>query len=865
MAEPSTRLTARSAAASALATSPIERLLRRNTLSFLRRVVGTVIAAVVVLGTISLFLAWHQYDQGKAAALNDLEARAVAVSEIVDTYFDAEIGSLNAIARTPLVTESRVAEMGPYFRRLEASKPALFSGAISWIDLHGQLEATSGRGPLVDLAKRQYVREVLAHDAPYVSSGLVGLTTGKAVVVIAVPTDDRQGKLSGVLTGSLLLGAFRENRQTLELGYGGLEIVDRDGHELLAGLTPVRNLSLLKRIRSKPSGAVASSRDLAGNGDQAVAYANSTLSGWTVILERPRSALFASAWNSLLLELASLGAVVLVVFGLLALVVRRSRRDADLQEERALGWGALTSALSASATPAEVAEALLTALARAFGDAIAVVGVEEPGGQLRVAARTRLRAGRTLREERAALERVAELARAGARGAPIEDEPSIRTITASGLRQIRALNGLPIRGGDARPIGSLALLTRGAPLEEGEWALLASFAEQAGLALERAGRFAHEHELALRLQRSLLPERLPSVEGAELSGHYHAGGPALEVGGDWYDAVRRPDGVIQLCVGDVSGRGIGPATVMGRQRNIFHVCAYETLSPAEIIRRLIRYTTTDEMITLVCVSLDPYRGRLTYASAGHPPALLVDHDSGSIMRLSGASAPPIGVADPSDIVEASVPLPARSVLAMYTDGLIERRGANIDDGIDLLGNVIAAEEHPRPSEILAELTDAIGAPDDDVALLLARLEPARMPFDLELPAQPDSLATIRRRLREWLARRGFARRDADEIILATSEACNNAIEHAYREAGGVVRLRVEEEPELIRLTISDEGEWRENAANEQRGRGIQLMNGLMDVVELSRGLKGTSVTLERQLRSRAGDYATSAAQPSSAA
>ena len=102
----------------------------------------------------------------------------------------------------------------------------------------------------------------------------------------------------------------------------------------------------------------------------------------------------------------------------------------------------------------------------------------------------------------------------------------------------------------------------------------------------------------MRLQRSLLPDRLPSTEGLELAGHYQAGGDAVEVGGDWYDAVKRPDGIIQLCVGDVSGKGVGAATVMGRQRNVFHVYAHDYVSPAEIIRRMLRHVSGEEMITL---------------------------------------------------------------------------------------------------------------------------------------------------------------------------------------------------------------------------------------------------------------------------
>src|SRR5262249_10600527 len=158
-------------------------------------------------------------------------------------------------------------------------------------------------------------------------------------------------------------------------------------------------------------------------------------------------------------------------------------------------------------------------------------------------------------------------------------------------------------------LGTLGLLTREPELDASDWALLESFADLATQALQRAWRFAREHDLAVRLQRSLLPGALPELDGMSLDAHYLAGAAAVEVGGDWYDAVRRPDGIIQLCVGDVSGRGIGAATVMGTQRSIFRAYAYECESPSAIVQRMLRHMEGEgEMITVAAVSIDPYTG-----------------------------------------------------------------------------------------------------------------------------------------------------------------------------------------------------------------------------------------------------------------
>ncbi len=116
---------------------------------------------------------------------------------------------------------------------------------------------------------------------------------------------------------------------------------------------------------------------------------------------------------------------------------------------------------------------------------------------------------------------------------------------------------------------------------------------------------------------------------------------------------------------------------------------------------------------------------------------------------------------------------------MYTDGLVERRGESIEDGIGVLGRTMAARPNISARELLSAISDAIGSPADDVALLLASIEPASS-FEIELAGRPEVLPGLRRRLRAWLGRQGFEAASSD-IVLAVSEALNNAIEHAYRE------------------------------------------------------------------------------------
>ena len=158
------------------------------------------------------------------------------------------------------------------------------------------------------------------------------------MTVVAVPTRDPGGRITGVLAGSVRLASVRTKRSLLDLGYEGLEFVDRNGKELLSGLAPVRNPALLKQIRRSPSGVVTGVHGLAGHGDHVVAFASARLPGWSVVIDRPRSDVDAAALHSLVLQLASVGAVALVVFFMVTFVVVRSRREHRLSEGRARAW-----------------------------------------------------------------------------------------------------------------------------------------------------------------------------------------------------------------------------------------------------------------------------------------------------------------------------------------------------------------------------------------------------------------------------------------------------------------------------------------------------------------------------------------------
>ncbi|MGE5272521.1 MAG: SpoIIE family protein phosphatase [Verrucomicrobiota bacterium] len=828
---------------------PLEGL-ERDSASSRRRLIAAALVAVLLLAGIATALALRQYEDGKRRAILDLRARAASVGAVIDTSFEGQIATLGAIAKAPPVVQGDVPAMNVYFSRLDPRRIGLFNGGIGWIDRRGFVRAsdrprqrTPGR-----LSDRTYFQRAVGTRSPYVSAGIVGRTNNQPIIVVAVPTFGRSGAVSGVLAGTILLESLARGTQTPELGFVGLQVIDRNGQLLLQGLAPVQNTSLVARIRREGSGVIQSTTGLDGRGDDVVAFATSRVPGWVTVIDRPRSSVFSDARRALALEFASVIGALLLVIAILVFVARRARRDSASQRERARSWTGLTRALASASTPPEVAGALLTSLAAAFPNAVAVVGIDNRG-RLLVDVDSRMPRARRIVETAPALEAIATRGGDGPTTVPLDREPELRDVHTGSGRRLKALHTLPIPAKEGQAGGTISLVSTSPRLEPAEWALLLSFSDQATQALQRAVLFAHEHDLAVRLQRSLLPERLPSRDGLELAGHYRAGEEAIEVGGDWYDAVRRPDGVVHLCVGDVSGKGVGAAVVMSRQRHTFQVYGRELDSPAQIVRHMLQHGDTDSMITLAVVSIDPYTGRLTYSCVGHPPPLLLDRATGRVTRLDRASAPPIGVAGPADVVEAGLPLPDEAVLVLYTDGLIERRGQDIDRAIDLLGTLVAEEPDAPPDVLLAKIGATIGTTDDDVALLVASVNAERLAFEVEIQAEPVMLRALRRRLEAWLMQRGIDRDDVVDVVLAVSEACNNSIEHAYSEnGGGPINVSIGKDAEALRVTVEDHGTWRDPTPSEERGRGLMLIRHLMHASNVETGLHGTRVSFVRRVR-----------------
>lgn len=390
-----------------------------------------------------------------------------------------------------------------------------------------------------------------------------------------------------------------------------------------------------------------------------------------------------------------------------------------------------------------------------------------------------------------------------------------------------------------------------------------AFGERDTELLQRAGDRAalaissrlteHERGLADALQRSLIP-RFPQLPGVSLAGRYL---PAAEarLGGDWYDAFGLPDGRLGLAIGDVVGRGFHAAAIMGQLRSGLRAYALDGMRPREVLERLsrlLRQLEPGRTATLVYIVLDPHGGGLVAASAGHPPPLVNPPDGEPrFMELSGSI--PLGAARHARYDEHELDLDPGAALVLYTDGLVERPGESLDAGLERLAATVAKGEDDLEhlGDTLVDVMLPEGAGDDDAALLMARAMPLGQTLVARFPAEIESIPLMRRLLGRWLDEAGATRADVEDLMLASAEAAANAIEHAYGLAPGVVELRAwatEEGP--VKVAVRDFGNWR-LPRGTHRGRGLMLMEGLADSVEVIRSDDGTTVELSRRIGAQA--------------
>ncbi|MEV5436855.1 SpoIIE family protein phosphatase [Streptomyces sp. NPDC052682] len=377
---------------------------------------------------------------------------------------------------------------------------------------------------------------------------------------------------------------------------------------------------------------------------------------------------------------------------------------------------------------------------------------------------------------------------------------------------------------------------RGAPpFEEEDVAVAEELVARAAVAIDNARRYAREHAMAVTLQRSLLPRELPEQDALEIAWRYL---PAQAgVGGDWFDVIPLPGFRVALVVGDIVGHGLHAAVTMGRLRTAVLNFSSLDLPPDELLGHL------DEMVsaldtrtahadsdgapvtgaTCLYAVYDPVSGHCALSRAGHVAPAVVDPE-GRVTFPDLPLSPPLGVGGhPFEVGELD--LPEGSRLLLFTDGLVEDRRRDIDEGLERLRSAVARPDQ-SPEETCRAVMDTMlpGHPSDDVALLVARtrrLDPSRVavwdvPFDVTAVSRVRT--EVGRRLAEWgLHASSFS----TELIL--SELLTNAI----RYGAAPVRVRMLLGRTLV-CEVSDGSNTsprlRRAATTDEGGRGLFLVS-----------------------------------------
>ncbi len=243
------------------------------------------------------------------------------------------------------------------------------------------------------------------------------------------------------------------------------------------------------------------------------------------------------------------------------------------------------------------------------------------------------------------------------------------------------------------------------------------------MAVDNAESYRRERDAALTLQRSLLPQRLPRVPGVSFAWRYLPGTAGTHIGGDWYDVIPLEHGLVALVIGDVMGRGLQAAALMGQLRATARAHASTEVAPAEVLRRLdtaVAGLEQDQITTALFGLLDPQTGALTLATAGHLPPLLA---VGGVARyLDVSPGPPLG-AGAAEFPELKVVLPPGAMLLLFTDGLVEDRQLPVDHGLETLRLAIASAR--TPEEMCDLASAALGRDtqhDDDTAILAVSMD-----------------------------------------------------------------------------------------------------------------------------------------------
>ncbi|MDT3395067.1 SpoIIE family protein phosphatase [Streptomyces sp. B1866] len=513
---------------------------------------------------------------------------------------------------------------------------------------------------------------------------------------------------------------------------------------------------------------------------------------------------------------------------------RRLREAAErAAAERAALMARLTRALSEAVTAHDVVEAVAGSVLPPFGATGLIVAVLE---------HDRLNVVGSTGYPRSFIERVhgtplpsaatgdALRARAPEFIESVEDflvrHPQRADLAGAGGKQAAAFLPLIASG---RPIGMCVItFDDPRPFGEDERTVLTALSGLVAQALERASLYDAATARARDLQRALLPRALPSLPALTAAARYLPAGRGADVGGDWYDVIPLSADRVALVIGDVMGHGMSEAATMGRLRTAVRTLSDLELPPGEILARLddvVADLGEDRFATCLYGIYDPVTGRFAHASAGHPPPATVRPD-GAVAFPTPVPDLPLGAAAPP-YETAETRLPDGSLLVLYTDGLVESRHRDIDDGMDLLARVLRTGRGGGVDALCDEVTAALLPADqpigDDAALLVARVHRFAPDAVASWPLPQEPVAA--RRARE-LVRAQLAAWRLEELETTTELIASELVGNVIRHARGPMALRLLRSRTLT-CEVSDASlttpHIRQPALTDEGGRGLRLV------------------------------------------
>ncbi|MFE3519249.1 SpoIIE family protein phosphatase [Streptomyces sp. NPDC059166] len=397
----------------------------------------------------------------------------------------------------------------------------------------------------------------------------------------------------------------------------------------------------------------------------------------------------------------------------------------------------------------------------------------------------------------------------------------------------RTVKSRKVQAGGSYTVTCTPVTTGGTGGEAGVLVYASDVTDHAEAAERLRASERRHRETAVTLQRSLLPQELEQPDDLRIAATYQPGGTDAAVGGDWYDVITLGAGRTALVIGDVMGRGVRAAAVMGQLRTAVRAYARLDLPPHEVLQLLdvlAAEIDASQIATCVYAVHDPNEGHLVYASAGHLPILVRD-EHGVVHRAEDPTGPPLGTGGWLH-TSGTIALPPGSTAVLYTDGLVERRSEDIDEGVGSLERALAGAVG-APQVVCDRLMRSLGVTaehDDDVAVLVVQ-HPARTGASAELfhnaslellggiEAAPRARAFASGVLASWR----FPMELCDLGVLAASELVANSLQHGTPPMR--LGLRRTDRRLIIEVTDGDDHLPRRRRAEpaDEAGRGISIV------------------------------------------